>query len=99
MSVEVTRLQSGLTIVTDAMPHLKTASLGVWIGSGAIILGGVKIASHSVIAAGSVVRSDCPVAAQAGREVLSLPLYPDLREDEVDAIAAAIRAILEARAP
>jgi predicted Zn-dependent peptidase len=34
MSVEVTRLASGLTIVTDAMPHLETASLGVWVGSG-----------------------------------------------------------------
>src|SRR6267378_1421512 len=34
MSVEVTRLPSGLTIVTDAMPHLQTASLGVWVGSG-----------------------------------------------------------------
>ncbi|MEX0841097.1 MAG: pitrilysin family protein [Xanthobacteraceae bacterium] len=34
MSVEVTRLPSGLSIVTDAMPHLETASLGVWVGSG-----------------------------------------------------------------
>ena len=34
MSVEVTRLPSGLTIVTDAMPHLETASLGVWVGAG-----------------------------------------------------------------
>ena len=34
MSVEVTRLNSGLSVVTDAMPHLKTASLGVWVGSG-----------------------------------------------------------------
>jgi predicted Zn-dependent peptidase len=34
MSVEVTRLPSGLTIVTDSMPHLQTASLGVWVGSG-----------------------------------------------------------------
>jgi predicted Zn-dependent peptidase len=34
MSVEVTRLPSGLTVVTDQMPHLETASLGVWIGSG-----------------------------------------------------------------
>src|SRR5437588_8613470 len=34
MSVEVTRLSSGLSIVTDAMPHLQTASLGVWVGSG-----------------------------------------------------------------
>ena len=34
MSVEVTRLKSGLAIVTDAMPHLETASLGVWVGCG-----------------------------------------------------------------
>ena len=34
MSVEVTRLPAGLTVVTDAMPHLKTAALGVWLGSG-----------------------------------------------------------------
>jgi predicted Zn-dependent peptidase len=34
MSVEVTRLSTGLTVVTDSMPHLQTASLGVWIGSG-----------------------------------------------------------------
>ena len=34
MSVEVTRLASGLSVVTDRMPHLETASLGVWVGSG-----------------------------------------------------------------
>ncbi|MBV9217984.1 MAG: insulinase family protein [Methylobacteriaceae bacterium] len=34
MSVELTTLPSGLRIVTDAMPHLETASLGVWIGAG-----------------------------------------------------------------
>ena len=34
MSVEVTRLPSGLTVVTDSMPHLQTSTLGVWIGSG-----------------------------------------------------------------
>ncbi len=34
MSVEVTRLATGLVIVTDAMPHLETASLGVWISAG-----------------------------------------------------------------
>ena len=34
MSVEVTRLPSGLVVVTDTMPHLETASLGVWVGSG-----------------------------------------------------------------
>jgi len=34
MSVELTRLPSGLSIVTDRMAHLQTASLGVWVGSG-----------------------------------------------------------------
>jgi len=34
MTVEVTRLPSGLTIVTDAMAHLETAALGVWVGAG-----------------------------------------------------------------
>src|SRR5262245_57242578 len=34
MSVEVTTLKSGINVVTDAMPHLETASLGVWIASG-----------------------------------------------------------------
>jgi predicted Zn-dependent peptidase len=34
MSVEVTRLPSGLTVVTDTMPHLETAALGVWVGCG-----------------------------------------------------------------
>ena len=33
MSVEVTRLPTGLTVVTDSMPHLQTASLGIWVGS------------------------------------------------------------------
>ena len=34
MSVEVTRLPSGLSVVTDRMPHLESATLGVWVGSG-----------------------------------------------------------------
>ena len=34
MTVQVTRLPSGLSVVTDDMPHLKTAALGVWVGSG-----------------------------------------------------------------
>jgi predicted Zn-dependent peptidase len=34
MSVEVTTLNSGISVVTDAMPHLETASLGVWVASG-----------------------------------------------------------------
>src|SRR5947209_511974 len=34
MSVEVTRLPTGLVVVTDVMPHLQTAALGVCVGSG-----------------------------------------------------------------
>ena len=34
MSVEVARLPSGLVVVTDTMPHLETAALGVWVGCG-----------------------------------------------------------------
>ncbi|KIZ39543.1 MULTISPECIES: pitrilysin family protein [Rhodopseudomonas] len=34
MSVELTKLPSGLTVVTDTMPHLETAALGVWTGVG-----------------------------------------------------------------
>ena len=34
MTVNVTRLPSGLSVVTDAMPHLESASLGAWIGAG-----------------------------------------------------------------
>src|SRR6201988_862299 len=34
MSVEVTTVKSGLTVVTDASPHFKTAPRGVWVASG-----------------------------------------------------------------
>jgi len=34
MTVEVTRLSSGLSVVTDSMPQLESATLGVWVGSG-----------------------------------------------------------------
>jgi predicted Zn-dependent peptidase len=34
VNVAVTKLQSGISVVTDAMPHLETASLGVWVRSG-----------------------------------------------------------------
>jgi predicted Zn-dependent peptidase len=34
MSVKVTTLNSGIHVVTDTMPHLESASLGVWVHSG-----------------------------------------------------------------
>jgi predicted Zn-dependent peptidase len=35
MSVEITRLSNGLTVVTETMPHLETSALGVWVNTGA----------------------------------------------------------------
>lgn len=34
MTVEVTRLANGLTVMSDPMPHLETLSLGVYVASG-----------------------------------------------------------------
>jgi predicted Zn-dependent peptidase len=34
MSIAVTTLKSGVKVVTDTMPHLETAALGVWVNSG-----------------------------------------------------------------
>jgi predicted Zn-dependent peptidase len=34
MTINVTTIGNGLTIATDVMPHLETASVGVWIGTG-----------------------------------------------------------------
>ena len=34
MSVALTTLKSGINVVTDAMPHLESASLGVWVNAG-----------------------------------------------------------------
>ena len=34
MSTNITTLENGLTVVTDNMPHLESAALGIWIKSG-----------------------------------------------------------------
>src|SRR3546814_9336995 len=34
MGIRVTRLDSGLTVVTDAMPSVESASVGLWVGVG-----------------------------------------------------------------
>jgi dTDP-4-amino-4,6-dideoxygalactose transaminase len=36
--------------------------------------------------------ADCPLATRLCGEILSLPLHPALRDDEVDEIAAAVHA-------
>ena len=35
MTVDITTLANGLRVVTDAMPHLQSASVGVWVDAGA----------------------------------------------------------------
>src|SRR4030095_2940928 len=35
MSIEITKLENGLIVATDPMPHLESAALGVWVGAGA----------------------------------------------------------------
>lgn len=35
MSPLISTLENGLTVITDPMPHLETASVGVWVGAGA----------------------------------------------------------------
>ncbi|WP_439542191.1 M16 family metallopeptidase [Hyphomicrobium sp.] len=35
MTVQITRLGNGLTVVTDAMTHVETTSLGIWVNVGA----------------------------------------------------------------
>jgi predicted Zn-dependent peptidase len=35
MTVQITTLANGMRVVTHAMPHLETVSLGVWVGVGA----------------------------------------------------------------
>ena len=32
MSIEITKLENGLIVATDPMPHLESAALGVWVG-------------------------------------------------------------------
>ncbi len=34
MAVEISRLSNGMTVVSDAMPHLQSATVGVWVGAG-----------------------------------------------------------------
>ena len=34
MGVEMTKLGSGLVVVTDHMDHLETAALGIWVKAG-----------------------------------------------------------------
>lgn len=62
---------------------------GAWIGSGAIILGGVTIGKHAVVAAGSVVTKDIPDYWIAGG-VPAKAIKPILDVNENDSASMAI---------
>src|ERR1051326_3722681 len=34
MNLEISKLSNGLTVITDPMPALRSAALGVWVGTG-----------------------------------------------------------------
>lgn len=58
--------------VTEKPIHIKE---GVWVGGGSIILGGVTIGKHSVVASGSVVTKDVPDYAIVGGNPAKLIKY------------------------
>ena len=39
-------------------------------------------------------RADCPIATRVSNEVFSLPLHPQMTFDDVDAVAAAVIAVI-----
>lgn len=60
--------------ITEKPIHIKK---GAWVGSGSIILGGVTIGMHSVVAAGSVVNKNVPDYAIVGGNPAKIIKYID----------------------
>ena len=56
---------------------------GVWIGTRSIVLGGVRIGAHSVVAAGSIVTRDVPSRTLvAGMPAKVIRQLPDFEQDD-----------------
>lgn len=75
---------AGLDFLTGPPPyrHQSKAIIieeGVWIGTRSIVLGGVRIGAHAVIAAGSIVTCDVPprtlVAGMPAKVIRQLPHF------------------------
>lgn len=71
LSKDVVVETAGLDFGTRTTPYEHIASPidigeGVWIGARAMILGGVTIGAHAVVAAGSIVTRDVPPRAVVG---------------------------------
>jgi dTDP-4-amino-4,6-dideoxygalactose transaminase len=79
-----------LTVRTAARDRLRQHLLDQGIGSAIFY----PIPLHRQPALERFVRADLdlPQAETAAREVLSLPLYPQLQESQVDEVCAAVRA-------
>jgi dTDP-4-amino-4,6-dideoxygalactose transaminase len=68
-------------------------------GVGTLIHYPIPLHLQPALAAFGGKAGDFPGAEQAAREVLSLPLYPGLRDDQVDAVVAATRDALTSLPP
>ena len=79
-------------IQTARRDHLRARLAEQGIGSG--IHYPVPVHLQPAYADGSLRKHDLRVTEQAAREVLSLPMYPALSEEQIDAVAAAVNAAL-----
>ena len=79
-------------IQTARRDHLSARLAEQGIGSG--IHYPVPVHLQPAYADGSLRKHDLRVTEQAAREVLSLPMYPALSEEQIDAVAAAVNAAL-----
>ncbi|MEZ5332954.1 MAG: DegT/DnrJ/EryC1/StrS family aminotransferase [Thermoanaerobaculia bacterium] len=76
-----------LTVLTDRRDGLQAHLSGAGIGSAVHYPG----ALHRQGAFADLVVGDLPVAERAAGRVLCLPMFAELRDDEVDAVCAAVR--------
>jgi acetyltransferase-like isoleucine patch superfamily enzyme len=80
---------AGLDFLSGPPPYRHTSKPifieeGVWIGTRTIVLGGVRIGAHSVVAAGSIVTRDVPPRTLvAGMPAKVLRQLSDLKRDVI----------------
>ncbi len=86
-----TVLKNGLRIVSESIPHVRSVSLGVWANVGSRDetpeQNGISHFLEHMVFKGTTHRSTEDIAQ---REV-TLPLYPDLKFEEIDYIADVIK--------
>jgi dTDP-4-amino-4,6-dideoxygalactose transaminase len=75
----------------DLMRHLAEQGIGSSIHYPSPLHLQPALASRTRAAGGASGAGDLPVATAAGAQVLCLPMYPELADEEVDAVCAAVR--------